>query len=78
MGQMRVLARESLTWVSVGVLTVKSARTLIAARAKKRVVVKRVEYIVGIISVVKDQGKERLGRVLLLESTIYARRGMEN
>ena len=40
---------KTFTWVSTGVLTVKSAATRRTARAKTRVVVKRVEYIVEII-----------------------------
>ena len=48
---------ESLTWVSWMVSTLKSARTRRAARAKKRVVVKRVEYIVEVFRGVKDKGE---------------------
>lgn len=44
---------ESLTWVSSMVSTLKSARTRRAVRAKKRVVVKRVEYIVEVFRGVK-------------------------
>lgn len=52
-------SEESLTWVSSIVSTSKSARTRRAARAKTKVVMKRVGYIVEILWDVKD---EREGR----------------
>lgn len=50
-----------LTWVRSTVATLKSARTRTAARARKRVVVKRVEYIVEVFCGVKGEGGKREG-----------------